>query len=69
MDPVNINPLLSVMFQTSAKMQQALENGQITVSEAIDIAASAAHATAREMGVADTVIATNYETSEPKKDD
>ena len=38
-------------------MSEALANKQITVAEAIDLAAATAHAVAREAGVQDNVIA------------
>ena len=53
MKPVNISPVVSVVFQSLPRIQVALADKQITVSDAIDIMAQIAQASAREAGVAD----------------
>lgn len=53
MQPVNISPVMNVFFQSLPRVQLALADKQITVSDAIDIAAQIAQAAAREAGVAD----------------
>ena len=57
MKPVNISPVMAVMFRCLPKINEVLSNKQVTVEEAIDIAAKIAKETAKEAGVADKVIA------------
>ena len=57
-DPINLNPIIAVVMAAAPKVSQALTDGNITVNEAIDIAAAAAKEVARQKGIADSVIAT-----------
>jgi len=56
--PINLNPLLTVWLATAPAVSRALEDGDVTVNEAIDIAATAAKACAKAKGISNTVIAT-----------
>ena len=56
--PINLNPLVRLFFTAAPAVNTALQDGNITVSEAIDIAAATAKAAAHEAGIADKVIAT-----------
>ena len=53
MKPVNISPVMSILLQSLPRLNTALADKQITVSDAIDLLAMTAQSTAREMGVAD----------------
>ena len=56
--PVNLTPLIAVALTVMPQVNQALnEGGNITVEDAIDIAATAAKAAARQAGVHDRVVA------------
>ena len=57
MEPVNVSPVMTIFLSTLPRIQTALADKELTVSEAIDIVSALAHATARELGVADKVIA------------
>ena len=57
-DPINLNPIIAVVTAAAPTVSQALTDGNITVNEAIDIAAAAAKEVARQKGIADSVIAT-----------
>ena len=57
MKPINVSPIISVIFQIAPQISTALANKQLTVGEAIDLAAETAHAAAREAGIENTVIA------------
>lgn len=55
--PVNLAPLIAVVISAMPKLNAALTNGEVTVEEAIDIAADMAKASARQAGVSNKVIA------------
>ena len=56
--PVNLTPVLSAALATWLKLSSVMTDGELTVAEAIDVVAVAAHAAAHETGIADKVIAT-----------
>ena len=58
MKPVNLSSVIPVMFAATAEMQKCMADGQITVSEAIDIFCKMAHEAANQAGVADNPVAT-----------
>ena len=58
MEPINLNPVIAVVLRTMPVINDALADKNVTVTEAIDIVATAAKETARQMGVQDNVIAT-----------
>ena len=55
--PLNVSPVLRVFFAVMPKINAALANKHVTVTEAIDLAADLAKKTASEMGISDNVIA------------
>ena len=56
MKPINVSPIMRVFFATLPKLNTALANEKVSVNEAIDLAASIAKASAREMGIADNPV-------------
>ena len=58
MTPINLGPVIAVLFRTAAQLDRKLADKEVTVTEAIDIAYTLALASAREAGISDRVIAT-----------
>ena len=54
--PVNISPLMRILFTTAVDVNQKLTKGNVTIDEAIDIMAAMAKTTAREMNISDSTI-------------